>query len=232
MPHWISLWVIRRLAPVDWRWEDTLPNRITVWRAEAGVVGTLLFYAIYVTGSALWHSGIWDLFIVCMATVYIGTSSLDLLDGAVARWTNSKSLCGLCLDPIADKVTISASYPALLTLHMPAIWMCTIPVFIVYDLFMLGPININAAKKALVFAKLKQFFLFTGTGALLSDIYASMQAQAGSAKWQVVHHYAVNYGAMALFVAASLCGLAALVYVVCCGLEKSVQPRRREDLLQ
>lgn len=53
------------------------------------------------------HHGVQTLLLFCAAAV------TDLLDGILARWTNTETKVGACLDPLADKLLLIACFYAL-----------------------------------------------------------------------------------------------------------------------
>jgi cardiolipin synthase len=45
--------------------------------------------------------------------IFVGAAITDAIDGALARWLHQQTLLGACLDPLADKSLMLASYVAL-----------------------------------------------------------------------------------------------------------------------
>lgn len=64
-----------------------------------------------------------DLWVVA---VFLLAAITDLLDGYVARKRGQVTTLGILLDPIADKLLISAALVSLVELHMVAAWMVVI----------------------------------------------------------------------------------------------------------
>ncbi len=90
-----------------------LPNVITLARILAVPVIIILF-SIYKRGGP-WVSG------VC-ATVYLIAALTDLLDGHLARKYNLVSTLGKFLDPLADKLLVSAALIMLIPLGRVEAW--------------------------------------------------------------------------------------------------------------
>ena len=60
-----------------------------------------------------------------LAAILFSIAALtDILDGAVARWLNERTVLGTYLDPIADKLLVLSCYGALLFVESP---LCKIP---------------------------------------------------------------------------------------------------------
>ena len=60
-----------------------------------------------------------------LAGVLFGFAALtDILDGALARWLDERTVLGAYLDPIADKLLVLSCYTALLFIESP---LCKIP---------------------------------------------------------------------------------------------------------
>jgi phosphatidylglycerophosphate synthase len=211
LPHWTALWVIRRLAPADWQWQSTKANWLTLWRGEIGVIGGLVSFVAYAVGIAVGSPVIcWYASLTAMS-IFITVAVLDWIDGRLAALTG-KSYCGRCLDPVADKLMVSAFYPTLLVCHALSWWMATIPAFILYDVLMARmPIQLEAAKKAHPFARAKQFLLFIGVGHLVGDVFAVEMAKK-NAFWHWLHEWASVVGPYSMFAAVFFGASAAFVY--------------------
>jgi CDP-diacylglycerol--glycerol-3-phosphate 3-phosphatidyltransferase len=59
-------------------------------------------------------------------TVFLIAAVTDLLDGYLARKRSQVTTLGILLDPIADKLLISAAFISLVELHMVPAWMVVI----------------------------------------------------------------------------------------------------------
>jgi len=212
-PRAFELWLPKKLAPPEWKWEETPANQLTLRRGQAVMVGVPLCYAIYMVGSWIAPGSTWNLAAFAMSLIYVFSAIADMVDGRLAHYTGTESFCGRYLDPIMDKLSVTATYPVLLTYYKPAAWMITIPLFLAYDLGMLFLRRIDAGFRTHWVAKIKQFILFLGTGSLVVNVYAADKAGLGDSTWAVIHSYAVVIGPRALYVAAVLTILAALMYL-------------------
>lgn len=91
-----------------------LPNALTLSR----IFLVPLLVAVLLTGKEGWE--IW-------AVVFtLGAALTDWLDGFVARRRNQVTTLGILLDPIADKILISAAFISLVQLHIVPAWMVVI----------------------------------------------------------------------------------------------------------
>ncbi len=91
-----------------------LPNALTVFR----ILLVPLLVVVLLTrfsGSEFWGLGI---FLLAALT--------DLFDGIIARRTGSVTVVGTLLDPIADKLLISAAFISLVELGLAPAWMVVI----------------------------------------------------------------------------------------------------------
>lgn len=91
-----------------------LPNSLTVFR----ILLVPLLVVVLLTrfsGSEFWGLGI---FLLAALT--------DLFDGIIARRTGSVTVVGTLLDPIADKLLISAAFISLVELGLAPAWMVVI----------------------------------------------------------------------------------------------------------
>ncbi len=60
--------------------------------------------------------------------VFVAASLSDGLDGLLARYLKQKTILGAYLDPIADKLLLSATFITLATLHLVPSWLTVIVV--------------------------------------------------------------------------------------------------------
>ncbi len=58
--------------------------------------------------------------------IFLLAASTDLLDGIIARRTNRITVVGALLDPIADKLLMSAAFISLVELGLAPAWMVTV----------------------------------------------------------------------------------------------------------
>lgn len=91
-----------------------LPNSLTV--ARIGMVPLLVVVLLTrFNGSEFWGLGI---FLLAALT--------DAVDGAIARRTKAVTVAGTLLDPIADKLLISAAFISLVELGLAPAWMVAV----------------------------------------------------------------------------------------------------------
>ncbi len=91
-----------------------LPNSLTILR----IFMVPLLVAVLLT--ELPEKEFWGLGIFLLAAL------TDLLDGIIARRTNRITVTGTLLDPIADKLLMSAAFISLVELGLAPAWMVTI----------------------------------------------------------------------------------------------------------
>ena len=181
-------------------WEDTLANRITIWRCRVGVVGTLGFFVLYlVTG--------WMTPLVMVFVTFVAAAVADAVDGHIAR-RSGQTKFGAFIDPAADKfisyaggIVLFASYAL-----SPQPWMVTAIVFLTYDKAVMGLRRLDANLRTLRVAKIKSLFLFTGFGTLLFGVYAEQ------AHWHSLFRFTQWFGTDMLCIAAFLCLVAGVLY--------------------
>ncbi|MEW6337432.1 MAG: CDP-diacylglycerol--glycerol-3-phosphate 3-phosphatidyltransferase [Acidobacteriota bacterium] len=91
-----------------------LPNSLTV--ARIGMVPLLVVVLLTrFNGSEFWGLGI---FLLAALT--------DAVDGAIARRTQAVTVAGTLLDPIADKLLMSAAFVSLVELGLAPAWMVVV----------------------------------------------------------------------------------------------------------
>ncbi|HEY9074678.1 MAG TPA: CDP-diacylglycerol--glycerol-3-phosphate 3-phosphatidyltransferase, partial [Desulfobaccales bacterium] len=86
----------------------TIPNLITLTR----ILLTPLFIIFLIQGS--YHKAL---------LIFILAGISDLADGLIARWWQQKSRLGSYLDPLADKLLMSASFVTLSISHLIPSWL-------------------------------------------------------------------------------------------------------------
>lgn len=86
----------------------TIPNLITLTR----ILLTPLFIIFLIQGS--YHKAL---------LIFILAGVSDLADGLIARWWQQKSRLGSYLDPLADKLLMSASFVTLSISHLIPSWL-------------------------------------------------------------------------------------------------------------
>lgn len=97
----------------------TLPNLLTMSRI---VVIPAIFLMVYIP------SAVWQVF---AATLFIIASITDYFDGYLARRWGETSALGRLLDPIADKLLVSAALVVILARHMVVCELSYIPVIVI-----------------------------------------------------------------------------------------------------
>ena len=97
-----------------------LPNTLTLLRIF--FVPLLVAALVQRNLSLHWNGSVWltnDLFAL---TVFLAAAATDLLDGYLARKWGQITTVGTLLDPIADKLLISAALIALVEIHAVPAW--------------------------------------------------------------------------------------------------------------
>ncbi len=90
-----------------------LPNLITIFR----ILLTPVFINLLIYGYQGWA-----------LTVFLNASLTDSLDGLIARLANQRTRLGTYLDPMADKLLLTASFLTLAILKVIPIWAAVIVV--------------------------------------------------------------------------------------------------------
>ena len=139
----------------------TIPNILTLARI---CVLPLILYLIW-PGLETRETCFWA------GVLYGASGALDMLDGAIARMTNSVTTFGKFLDPLADKIFHLVTLIALLQLPGPRVPLWIVALFIVRELAVTGLRGIAAAEGVVIAAggggKVKTTFGTIGTVGLL-----------------------------------------------------------------
>ena len=90
-----------------------LPNMLTLLRIF------LVPLLVVVLLTEIPNKGIWGLSIFLLAAL------TDLVDGIIARRTDRITVAGTLLDPLADKILMSAAFISLVELGLAPSWMVT-----------------------------------------------------------------------------------------------------------
>lgn len=117
--------------------------------------------------------------------IFIGASITDLYDGVLARKYNTITTLGIFLDPLADKLLISAafiSFVGLKELHIPA-WMV---ILIITREFVITGLRSLAASKNIIIAAHKSG-KFKTTSQITAIIIMLLILITNSAMWRYYH---------------------------------------------
>ncbi len=107
-----------------------LPNSLTLLR--------IFFVPVLILWGVTMHFEVWGVLILLMA------AATDWADGYLARRRMQITTLGILLDPIADKLLISAAFIALVDMHLVKAWMVVI--IIGREFTVLGLRNIASAE--------------------------------------------------------------------------------------
>lgn len=134
-------------------WEDTLANRVTLFRL---ILGTVVAHTLFGLGYC-WEG----------TAAYTIAALLDFVDGWLARRTKCTEW-GAFMDPVADKALVDSALFMIVRYFDYANW-CFIPFVIVltYDVSVMLMRFFDLKMKTSVTAKRKQAVLFAGVIALL-----------------------------------------------------------------
>jgi CDP-diacylglycerol--glycerol-3-phosphate 3-phosphatidyltransferase len=92
----------------------SLPLSLTVLR---------IFFVPLLVVLLLTKGSDWDLWAVA---VFLAAAGTDFLDGYLARRRSQVTKLGILLDPIADKLLISAAFVSLVELHLVSAWIVVV----------------------------------------------------------------------------------------------------------
>lgn len=103
--------------------EMNLPNSLTILR----IFFVPLLVVVLLTRQPNWnfwglpiHFEIWGVLILMMA------AATDVMDGYIARKRREITTLGILLDPVADKLLISAAFISLVWMHLMPAWMAVV----------------------------------------------------------------------------------------------------------
>src|SRR5271163_729189 len=136
-----------------------LPNQLTVLRL--GMCGLLLISMSFT----------WPYAATTALLIFTLASLTDWLDGAIARSRNLVTDLGKLLDPLADKILITAALVALVERHVAPMWMVVV---IIAREFLITGLRIIAAHKQKILAAER-----IGKHKTLSQIIAILVSLAG-----------------------------------------------------
>jgi CDP-diacylglycerol---glycerol-3-phosphate 3-phosphatidyltransferase len=171
---------LRRLAPMN------LPNSLTLLR----IFFVPLLIAVLLTRSPnleLW--GFHIRFEFFGVLILLAAAATDWADGYFARRRLQVTTLGILLDPIADKLLISASFIALVDMHLVPAWMVVI--IIGREFTVLGLRNIASAEgftiSASALGKTKMVLQVLAVAVLIAGSrYTSLKPLAYILLWLVV----------------------------------------------
>lgn len=195
-----------------------LPNALTLLR----IFFVPLLVAVLVQEKAAYTVGRWQVSNQMAALViFLAAAGTDLLDGYLARRWNQITTVGMLLDPVADKLLISAALVSLVQIHLVPSWMAVL--IIGREFAVSGLRSIAAAGGfAIQASELGKTKMVLQVAAIALTLVA--------ADWPQAHPVAVAalWGAM-LFGLASAAGYAREFWR---RIDESVKERRRIELLR
>lgn len=195
-----------------------LPNALTLLR----IFFVPLLVAVLVQEKAVYEIARWQFSNQMAALViFLAAAGTDLLDGYLARRWNQITTVGMLLDPVADKLLVSAALISLVQIHLVPSWMA---VLIIGREFAVSGLRSIAAAEG-----------FTIQASELGKTKMVMQVAAialtlVAADWPNVHPVATAalWGAM-LFGLVSAAGYARDFWR---RIDESIKERRRIELLR
>jgi CDP-diacylglycerol--glycerol-3-phosphate 3-phosphatidyltransferase len=100
-----------------------LPNALTLMR----IFFVPLLVAVLVQEKSAMELGGWKISNQMAAlAIFLAAAGTDLLDGYLARRWNQITTVGMLLDPVADKLLVSAALIALVQIHLVPAWMAVL----------------------------------------------------------------------------------------------------------
>ena len=121
-----------------------LPNKLTIFR----VILILPFVVLLLGGNAGWFGGSQVTDYIALA-IFIIASLTDLIDGKIARKYNLVTNFGKFMDPLADKLLVSAAMIALIELNRIPSW---IVIIIISREFIISGFRLIASDNGVVIA--------------------------------------------------------------------------------
>jgi CDP-diacylglycerol---glycerol-3-phosphate 3-phosphatidyltransferase len=129
------------------------------------------------------HFEVWGVLILLAA------AATDMMDGYIARKRGEITTLGILLDPIADKLLISAAFISLVQMHLVAAWMVVIIIgreFIVVGLREIASVQ-GLVIPASALGKTKMFFqVLAGCAVILTAKHPSIKPLGIALLWLVV----------------------------------------------
>ncbi len=198
-------------------WEDSIPNKITVWRARAGIGGSISCYIIYRLSDYFFPAPYLYFFLIVMNTVFSGSVITDIVDGKWARSLDgtgktAETAFGRFVDPTADKLTAAAGYLIIFAHYGLRAWLIAILGIVLYDRGVMRIRGTDENMRTLKLAKIKQVLLNIGIMALLVGVLAQDEIRWGKHGWQDVLEWVVSIGNDLLWCSFYLCAVLAVLY--------------------
>jgi len=163
-----------------------LPNSLTTLR----IFFVPLLVAVLLTREPNWD--FWGLpvhFEVLGVLILLAAAATDAMDGYIARKRREITTLGILLDPIADKLLISAAFISLVQMGLVPAWMVVI--IIGREFIVVGLREIAVAEgliiPASVFGKTKMFLqVIAGCAVILTAMHPALKSLGVILMWLVV----------------------------------------------
>jgi CDP-diacylglycerol---glycerol-3-phosphate 3-phosphatidyltransferase len=172
--------------------EMNLPNSLTILR----IFFVPLLVVVLLTRQPNWdfwglpiHFEVWGVLILIVA------ASTDAMDGYIARKRGEVTTLGILLDPIADKLLISAAFISLVQMGLVPAWMVVIIIgreFIVVGLREIASVE-GLVIPASALGKTKMILqVVAGCAVILTAKYAALKSLGMTLMWLVVFSAVVS----------------------------------------
>lgn len=172
-----------------------LPNLLTLLR-----ITTIPFFVTVLLTEKFPNREIWGI------VIFLAASLTDLLDGWIARRRRQVTTMGIILDPIADKLLISAAFISLVQMQLAPAWMVVI--IIGREFAVSGLRNIASSEgftiRASMLGKTKMIFQVAAVCLILAGArFQGVWSQLGQislwmvllvAIWSMVHYFYKFWG--------------------------------------
>jgi CDP-diacylglycerol---glycerol-3-phosphate 3-phosphatidyltransferase len=169
-----------------------LPNSLTILR----IFFVPLLVVVLLTRQPNWdfwglpiHFEVWGVLILLVA------AATDVMDGYIARKRREITTLGILLDPIADKLLISAAFISLVQMGLVPAWMVVIIIgreFIIVGLREIASVE-GLMIPASALGKTKMILqVIAGCAVILTAKYASLKSLGTTLMWLVVFSAVVS----------------------------------------
>ncbi|MBP7865175.1 MAG: CDP-diacylglycerol--glycerol-3-phosphate 3-phosphatidyltransferase [Acidobacteria bacterium] len=172
-----------------------LPNLLTLLR-----ITTIPFFVTVLLTEKFPNREIWGI------VIFLAASLTDLLDGWIARRRRQVTTMGIILDPIADKLLVSAAFISLVQMQLAPAWMVVI--IIGREFAVSGLRNIASSEgftiRASMLGKTKMIFQVAAVCLILAGArFGGVWSQLGRislwmvllvAIWSMVHYFYKFWG--------------------------------------